>query len=131
MSHRDISGDWAGHYSYPAGLGPSTPFLAVIRDDGGRLSGHVVEPNLMGRSGAHLNAVISGARADRAIDFTKVYDGAGDAAHAVDYSGHLSEDGMTITGIWSLGTMDGRFEMRREDGGADAATRKAEEEVRA
>ncbi len=58
--------------------------------------------------------MLSGSRQGSSVDFTKVYDGASDAAHAVDYVGRLSADGNTISGVWSLEDMDGSFEMHRE-----------------
>jgi hypothetical protein len=110
----DLSGLWLGSYSYPGGLGPTTPFLASLSDDHGALSGTIVEPNMMGRSSEQLGAILSGSRSGRSVDFTKVYDGASDAAHAVDYVGRLSGDGNTISGVWSLENLDGTFEMHRE-----------------
>jgi hypothetical protein len=110
----NISGLWMGSYSYPGGHGPTTPFLARISDDSGALSGTIIEPNTMGPSSDSLEAVLSGSRQGRSVDFTKTYDGASDAAHAVDYVGQLSADGDTITGVWSLAALDGTFEMYRE-----------------
>jgi hypothetical protein len=103
-----------GSYSYPSGLGPTTPFLAKLEDDGGSLSGSTIEPNTMGSGSDQLEALISGSRSGSAVDFTKMYDGAADAAHAVDYVGRLSGDGNTISGVWSLAETDGTFEMHRE-----------------
>ena len=103
-----------GSFSYPANLGPTTPFLARIEDHDGRLAGDIVEPNTIGASSGQLQSFLSGSRQGSAIDFVKAYDGASDAAHAVDYVGRLSGDGMAITGVWSLGAMDGSFEMYRE-----------------
>ena len=110
----NLSGLWMGSFSYPSGLGPTTPFLASLTDDGASLSGTIVEPNTVGRSSDQLGAVISGSRAGAAIDFTKMYDGESDAAHAVDYVGRLSADGNSISGVWSLQDLDGTFEMHRE-----------------
>ncbi len=110
----NISGLWMGSFAYPGGLGPTTPFLAKIEDHDGALSGSIVEPNTIGPSSDHLEAVLSGSRQGSSVDFTKVYDGASDAAHAVDYVGRLSADGNTISGVWSLEDMDGSFEMHRE-----------------
>jgi len=110
----NLSGLWLGSYAYPSNLGPTTPFLASLVDDGGALSGTIVEPNTMGGSSDQLGAIISGSRSGSAVDFTKVYDAESDAAHAVDYVGRLSGDGNTITGVWSLETIDGTFEMYRE-----------------
>jgi hypothetical protein len=108
----NISGLWMGRYSYP--FGGSVPFLASIADAEGALSGTIIEPNTMGPSGGSLEAILSGSRHGGAIDFTKAYDGASDAAHAVDYVGRLSGDGNSITGVWSLADADGAFEMHRE-----------------
>lgn len=113
MTAIDASGVWEGFYSYPDGSGPMTPFIATIRDSDGKLTGTIVEPNMMGCSSASLGSVISGYRHGRSIDFTKLYDGASDAAHAVDYAGRLSEDGTVISGAWSLADLDGTFEMYR------------------
>ncbi len=110
----NLSGLWLGSFSYPAGIGPSTPFLARIEDHDGSLAGSIIEPNHIGRSSGELEAVLSGSHAGGAVDFTKVYDGASDAAHAVDYVGRLSADGNSITGVWSLEHLDGSFEMHRE-----------------
>jgi hypothetical protein len=110
----NISGLWLGSFSYPVALGPTTPFLARIEDHDGSLAGSIIEPNTVGSSSTELEAVLSGSRAGHSVDFTKVYDGASDAAHAVDYAGRLSEDGNSITGVWSLADIDGTFEMHRE-----------------
>jgi hypothetical protein len=85
-----------------------------LTDDGGTLRGTIVEPNTIGRSSDQLEAVLSGSRSGASVDFTKMYDGESDAAHAVDYVGRLSADGNSITGVWSLETTDGSFEMYRE-----------------
>jgi hypothetical protein len=108
----NISGLWMGRYSYV--FGGSVPFLASIEDAEGALSGTIIEPNSMGRCSDSLEAIVSGSRHGSAVDFTKAYDGASDAAHAVDYVGRLSGDGNSITGVWSLGDADGAFEMHRE-----------------
>ena len=103
-----------GSFSYPSGGGPTTPFLARLEDHDGSLSGTTIEPNTIGPSSDQLEAVLSGSRQGSAIEFTKMYDGESDAAHAVDYVGRLSGDGNSITGVWSLAETDGTFEMHRE-----------------
>ena len=110
----NLSGLWMGSFAYPAGQGPTTPFLARIEDDGGAISGTTIEPNTAGVTTRELEAVIRGSRSGHAVDFTKTYDGASDAAHAVDYVGQVSGDGNRIAGVWSLEAMDGTFEMYRE-----------------
>jgi hypothetical protein len=129
VSVNDLSGSWNGQFAYPAGRGPITPFVAEIEDRGGRLSGHIAEPNLMGSTSELLNASIAGFRDGSAIDFTKTYDGAGDAAHAVDYAGRLSDDGNEIRGVWSLADLDGSFEMVRDSPLAEPLAAHAEAEV--
>jgi hypothetical protein len=110
----NLSGLWLGSYSYPAGVGPTTPFMAKLVDAGGSLSGEMVEPNTMGISAETLEAFLVGTREGSAIDFTKTYDGAADAAHSIDYVGRVTDDGNRVTGVWSLDGMDGSFEMHRE-----------------
>ena len=109
----NISGLWMGSYSYPWPQA-SVPFLARIEDRDGALTGTIIEPNTMGASSDSLEAILSGSRHGSAVDFTKAYDGASDAAHAVDYVGRLSGNGNSITGVWSLEDLDGAFEMYRE-----------------
>jgi hypothetical protein len=120
----NISGLWMGHYSYAFGGGVA--FLASIEDADGALSGTIIEPNTMGRSSDSLEAILSGSRHGSAVDFTKAYDGASDAAHAVDYVGRLSGDGNSITGVWSLADADGAFEMHREAVWEEAEGQEAE-----
>ena len=122
----NLSGLWLGSFSYQGGEGPTTPFMARIEDRDGSLSGSTVEPNTVGASSETLEAFIAGSRSGAAVDFTKTYDGASDAAHAVDYVGRLSGDGMTIGGVWSMGDMDGLFEMYREAVWEERAGREAE-----
>ena len=120
----NISGLWMGSYSYP--FGAAVPFLAKIEDAGGALSGSIIEPNTMGVSSDSLEAIVSGSRHGSAVDFTKAYDGASDAAHAVDYVGRLSGDGNSIAGVWSLADADGTFEMHREAVWEEAEGRETE-----
>ena len=110
----NLSGLWLGSFSYEAGMGPTTPFMARLADAGGSLSGETVEPNTVGFSAPTLEAYIAGRRAGASVDFTKTYDGAADCAHSVDYVGLLSEDGNKVSGVWSMDGHDGRFEMFRE-----------------
>lgn len=114
MPDPNLSGLWMGSFSYPSAEGPTTPFLAKIEDHDGALTGTIIEPNTIGRSSDELEAVLTGTREGQSVDFTKLYDGASDAAHAVDYVGRLSGDGNSITGVWSLERLDGSFEMHRE-----------------
>ena len=125
----DVSGRWDGTFAYPGGVGPATPFVAELAESAGAISGTVAEPNTMGASSDTLQAVVRGTRDGAAVDFTKTYDGTSDAAHSVDYVGRLSGDGKTITGVWSLGAMDGTFEMHRDIAAEEAVAVEASEEV--
>jgi hypothetical protein len=120
----NISGLWMGRFSYA--FGGSVPFLASIADADGALSGTIIEPNTMGPSSDSLEAILSGSRHGSAVDFTKAYDGASDAAHAVDYVGRLAADGNMIVGVWSLADADGAFEMHREAVWEEAEGQEAE-----
>ena len=108
----NLSGLWLGSFSYPQGLGPTTPFLARIEDHAGSLDGSIIEPNTVGSSSEQLQAVISGSRERDAVDFTKMYDGESDAAHAVDYVGRLSADGMWYRCLYATSGTDLRTPLR-------------------
>lgn len=125
MSGKDLSGQWRGQYAYPGQAGPVTPFLALIEDHGGRVSGTIMEPNTI--EGGTLEAELVGTHDGHSIDFTKTY-----APRAsrhfdqpVDYVGKVSEDGALIRGVWSLQSWDGTFEMRRELSREDMLAREA------
>ncbi len=125
----NMTGLWEGTYAYPAYEGPTTPFVAHVDDVDGVLSGSIIEPNTIGFASDELEALLAGSRTDRAVDFTKTYDGSSDAAHAVDYVGQLSEDGDRVTGVWSLGELDGTFEMHRERAWEELAVTESAEEL--
>jgi hypothetical protein len=110
----NLSGEWSGEFSYPRHRGPTTPFLAQLEDRGGRLTGTIVEPDII--SGGTTAASIAGLRHGSSVDFTKAYGPAAPFGYEtpVDYVGQVSADGNTVSGVWSLLDMDGRFEMRRE-----------------
>ncbi len=114
MAMEDLSGQWSGEYTYPNGMGPVTPFLAVIEDNGGRLAGTIIEPNTI--ADGTLEADLVGVHHGSGIDFTKTYTPGASRHYAepVDYVGAISDGGMVISGVWSLHDLDGTFEMRRE-----------------
>jgi hypothetical protein len=125
----NMTGMWEGTFAYPAFEGPTTPFVVHIADVDGVLSGSIIEPNTIGYASDELEALLSGNRQGRAVDFTKTYDGSSDAAHAVDYVGQLSDDGDSVTGVWSLAELDGTFEMHRERAWEELAVTEAAEEL--
>lgn len=124
----NLSGHWSGEFSYPRHEGPTTPFLANIKDENGLLSGTIIEPDIVSGTPT-IEAHILGCRNGSSIDFIKSY---GPPApwgyeNPVDYVGSISSDGNTIRGVWHLLEFDGSFEMRREV----AVTAEAGEEVEA
>ena len=111
----NLTGSWDGTYRYPQEELPVTPFLAEISESTGVFSGTIMEPDLYSSSPAH--AALNGHRSGRSVDFTKTY-AVRDKGYEnpVDYVGELSEDGMSITGVWSLLHLNGTFEIHREAG---------------
>lgn len=71
------------------------------------------EPNTVGTSSDYLKAFIMGKRTDANVAFAKVYDGASDLAHRVDYTGSASDDGRKVSGYWLLEGYSGGFGMTR------------------
>ena len=114
---QDITGEWNGTFAYPADTGPATPFVAKLLDIDGKVSGSIIEPHSSFGAGLTLVAEVQGVRAGYSVDFTKVYnDPPSGYEKPVDYVGKLSDDGSTISGVWSLLDMNGTFEMHREIG---------------
>ena len=120
-----MTGFWVGQYSYNRPGEPAVPFLANIDEAGGALAGTIDEPNTIGFSSERVTAFLRGSRSGVSVDFAKVYDGASDMAHRVDYAGTLSDDGLWLAGIWTLPGETGAFRMTREAVQAEAL----EEEV--
>ena len=110
----DMTGFWIGTYRYDAPGEPVVSFVANIEEQDTSLSGTISEPNTFTRSSDRLSAFLKGTRTGVEIDFAKVYDGEGDCAHRVDYVGLLGDDGLSITGRWTLPGATGSFQMTRE-----------------
>lgn len=125
----DLSGQWDGQFAYPSGTGPLTPFLANLSQRGASFTGTIIEPDLYS-PGASTEATIVGVIAGDAVDFTKTYRHASRGyENPVDYVGKLSEDGERITGVWSLLSYNGTFEMVRQGGKKVAVEREEEAEI--
>lgn len=132
MTARDLnlSGTWDGVFSYPdmPEAGPTTPFLADIRETNGAFTGTVIEPHELDRN--TIRAIIHGQRTDHLVQFAKDYEEADEYYQAtVQYSGSLSEDGNTITGEWSIDHWRGAFEMTRASGAQEEVQTLAEADV--
>jgi hypothetical protein len=109
----NLTGAWFGVYHYAYAAEASVRFIAALNDSDGQISGSISEPNSIGGSSDLLNAIVHGNRLGKAVEFVKAYDGASDAAHAVQYEGVLAEGGELIHGFWTLDGMSGAFEMTR------------------
>ncbi|MFS0736370.1 hypothetical protein ABC347_04900 [Sphingomonas sp. 1P06PA] len=131
-----MTGAWFGRFSYLGGGEPDVSFIASIEELFGMISGTTSEPNTVGDTTMHLNAVLRGSRDGEDVRFTKLYDGESDAAHGVDYAGTISTDGTRVTGFWSLAGLSGGFEMNRthaeavEEKQLEVAVESAEEQAR-
>lgn len=128
MTAKDLSGEWRGIFNYPRGA-PPTEFLAALRDGGGTLTGHTVEPSLYGDG--NISARIDGRRSGAAVNFVKMYEENERAYDSVAYEGTVDADGCEITGRWSIpGVWSGTFIMVREQGAGVEDARTAEEMLR-
>ena len=113
MDSTNLSGFWTGQYWYDHVDEWTVGFLALLSDEAGVLSGEITEPNTIGYSSSELKAWIRGTCDGQAVTFAKVYDGASDAAHRVDYVGTLSDDSKRIAGHWMIDGEFGGFSMSR------------------
>lgn len=112
--NRDLTGSWKGIFSYPRTL-PSNQFDAELREHLGLLDGDTFEHGDTPRTkGQPMYAIIRGDRLGSSVNFTKSYDDVTRPRAPVYYSGHVTEDGNEITGIWDIpGVWSGTFIMVR------------------
>ena len=110
----DMTGFWVGEYRYRWPGMPAVPFFANLEEAASALTGTIDEPNMVGASSARLSSFIRGRRDGASVEFAKVYDGASDMAHRVDYRGTLSGDGLALSGAWFIEGDTGAFRMTRE-----------------
>ena len=125
MSDLDLSGEWAGVYSYQGGL-PPVSFAASLRDAGGALLGSIEEESaLEGRAPQLRAAAIEGRRIGLATTWLKMYEDR-EVNHDVVYEGEVSPDGQEIGGRWAIvGSWSGSFLMVRKPVLAKARARRA------
>jgi hypothetical protein len=109
----NLTSFWSGSYWYDEHGEPTVSFMLNLTDDLGALSGEISEPNTVGSSSNYLKSFIKGMRNGTIVAFAKVYDGASDLAHRVDYTGSASDDGQKVSGYWLLEEFSGGFEMTR------------------
>lgn len=109
----NLTGAWFGGFSYLGVPKDDVSFIASLEEVAGLVSGTTSEPNTIGDTTMHLNAIVRGSREGAEVSFTKMYDGESDAAHAVNYAGTVNAEGTRVTGFWQLEDWSGGFEMNR------------------
>ncbi|HEY1725338.1 MAG TPA: caspase family protein [Steroidobacteraceae bacterium] len=98
-----FDGQWSGSYNYGNGSNNrAVQFAMVLKADGARVFGRILEPNTFGGNVKQLNANLQGSLQGGTVNFTKTYDGSGGYSQSVQYSGALSRDGSSISGTWEL-----------------------------
>jgi len=115
---KSISGFWAGIYTYPIPNYPSVKFDCELIQNGNALTGETTEADIFKPSGLFLlSATLLGERSNRNIHWTKTYQNADENyALPVTYIGKIGRLGRRISGVWRIGDIEGRFEMRRDKG---------------
>lgn len=103
-----LTGAWDGIFNYPHTLPPAA-FAAVLREEGGDLSGETIEAG----DGGTRHALLLGTRAGATVMFVKTYDDWHQTP--IRYAGALNDDATEITGRWTMpGDWAGTFIMVRK-----------------
>lgn len=101
----DISGTWLGTYWQN---GTPTRFEATFAQSGNALSGSILDDDYLGE------AQVSGELIGRSLRFVKRY--LTTSPSPIDYSGTLSEDANSMSGLWKIGnSMSGSWEAHRSN----------------
>ncbi len=131
MSGNDsLSGDWDGIFNYPSQLPPKS-FTAVLREEGGALTGETTESGEVRPDSSILHAWLEGRRSGASVRFVKSYDASSRAHYVVHYTGTIASDANEITGQWNLpGVWSGTFIMVRRAGKTESVERKVAETIR-
>jgi hypothetical protein len=118
----NLTGVWAGLYTYAAEIRKPVHYTAELTESGGWITGRTEEIASVGpRRGQPITATIQGRRSGRTVTFLKAYDMVAGGYDAVRYEGDLNNDATEIEGRWSIpGNWSGKFLMTRS-GGADIA----------
>lgn len=129
----DLSGDWAGIFSYPDTL-PATAFAARLADAAGVISGVIEEPDIFAAATPAIGAMVDGRREGASVRFVKFYDDAAAGPDSgydiVHYEGVIADGGDEITGRWDIpGAWSGTFIMTRLPGADAPAAEIVAEEV--
>jgi hypothetical protein len=127
-AEHDLSGQWSGIYSYPS-LYPPNMFEAVIRDEGGLITGLINQPGeFFEPAGTVQHAVIEGSREGSRLEFIKFYDDL--TRPTPHYHGTIQPGGDEIEGEWTIpGNWSGTFLMIRGAKAGAAIERRVSEKV--
>jgi hypothetical protein len=127
----NLTGPWAGLYSYPWGSKKPVHFTATLADSNEWITGYTEEIATVGSStGKTITATLQGRRTGRSVTFLKTYDTVPEGYDAVRYEGDVNEDGTEIEGRWTIpGNWSGRFLMTRAGQIGIALVQKIEEKV--
>jgi hypothetical protein len=127
-AEHDLSGQWSGIYNYPS-MYPPNNFEATIRDEGGLITGVIVQPGeFFEPPGTVQHAVIEGSRTGSTLTFIKIYDDLG--RPTPHYRGTIQPGGDEIEGEWTIpGDWSGTFLMIRGAKAGEAIERRVSEEV--
>jgi hypothetical protein len=127
----DLSGAWAGAYSYP-GDKPPVSFSATLSQNGEWITGTTDEiGHYAGSTGVKMTATLQGRRSGSRITWLKLYDRLSGGYDAVTYEGQINEDASEITGRWNIHEISsGAFLMVRAPAKAAAATRSKAERLK-
>ncbi|SFR80044.1 hypothetical protein [Sphingomonas jatrophae] len=114
VDRMNLTGAWFGSFSYLGTTQADVSFIATIEEVAGLVTGETSEHTDVAGLQVELKAILRGSREGADVSFIKAYDGAGMAAHAVEYRGTLSDDGKRVSGAWEMEGVMGGFEMHRE-----------------
>ncbi|MDG3006156.1 hypothetical protein [Paludisphaera mucosa] len=114
-----LSGIWTGEYKYSEGSGQRpVAFTAFLFQQGDRIKAEIKEANTFGDDRSPwLHATVEGRydEAERALNFTKTYDGTAGVSHEVVYKGVVDSEGSRVVeGTWDVSGTQGTFTMRRK-----------------
>ncbi|MEL6979579.1 MAG: hypothetical protein AAGM38_12985 [Pseudomonadota bacterium] len=96
-----LTGFWTGVLDSEQARFEATPFHAFLCEEGGLLSGEMIEPNLFSPERVlELFASVEGWRDGGEIAFVKTYEDAIGAGFATRFEGALIRERSTIIGVW-------------------------------
>jgi len=112
----DITGFWAGQFSYPVPHLSPVNFDCEIVQTAGFISGQITETSeLKSTPYFVISSILEGTLSGRDVVFTKIYQSEDPAYIPVNYSGKVNLRGTEIKGIWKRPDWSGTFIMRKDN----------------